>query len=213
MNTSLTITAAIFDIWGLKDAGVDVLGTGPAIVTNGPPGAGKAGFQRTAGPALPGNARTVQFPRTTSGSSPKTTSTPSRSCRLQLEVAYASDRNFIEEYYKRLFDTGSDQETLAYLIWQKDNQFANLWTEANLQNWYTDTQWLPRADYYRLGDSFFNNLFSYFSHTGLDYAIIHTDIMVNNPTCSRSCLTTRSRTRRGRFPRGGFTPTTSWTCR
>ena len=74
-----------------------------------------------------------------------------------------------------------DQETLAYLIWQKDNQFANLWTEANLQNWYTDTQWLPRADYYRLGDSFFNNLFSYFTHTGLDYATTHTDIMVNNP--------------------------------
>ena len=39
-----------FDIWGLKDAGIDVLGTGPAIVTNGPPGAGKAGFQRTRRP-------------------------------------------------------------------------------------------------------------------------------------------------------------------
>ena len=34
-----------FDIWGLRDAGIDVLGTGPAIVTNGPPGAGKAGFR------------------------------------------------------------------------------------------------------------------------------------------------------------------------
>ena len=34
--------------------------------------------------------------------------------KLQVEVAYASDRNFIEEYYKRLFDTGLDQETLAY---------------------------------------------------------------------------------------------------
>ena len=40
---------------------------------------------------------------------------------------------------------GMDQETLAYVIWQKDNQYANLWTEANLQNWYTDTQWLPRG--------------------------------------------------------------------
>ncbi len=65
--------------------------------------------------------------------------------RLQLEVAYASDRNFIEEYYKQLFDRGMDQETLADLVWQKDNQFANLWTEANLQNWYTDTQWLPQG--------------------------------------------------------------------
>ncbi len=70
---------------------------------------------------------------------------------------------------------------MAYGIWQKDNQFVDIWTEANLQNWYTDTQWLPRVDYYRLGDSFFDNLFSYYTHSGMDYATIHTDIMVNNP--------------------------------
>jgi hypothetical protein len=101
--------------------------------------------------------------------------------RLQFEAAYASDRNFIEEYYKNLFDRGMDQETLVDLLWQKDNQYANLWTEANLQNWYTDTQWLPRADYYRLGDSFFDNRVVYYTHSGMDYATIHTDIMVNNP--------------------------------
>ena len=101
--------------------------------------------------------------------------------RVQIEVAYASDRNFIEQYYKQLFDTGSDQETLAYGQWQKDNQYANIWTEANVQNWYTDTQWLPRVDYYRLGDSFFDGLFTYYTHSGADYASIHTDVMVNNP--------------------------------
>ena len=75
-----------------------------------------------------------------------------------------------------------DQETLAYLIWQKDNQYANLWTEANLQNWYTDTQWLPRGDYYRLGDSLFSTVCSIITHIrGVDYATIHTDVMVNNP--------------------------------
>ena len=117
----------------------------------------------------------------TSASFPKTTSTSSRSSGSSLKSAIATDRNFIEEYYKRLFDTGLDQETLAYGIWQKDNQYANLWVEGNLQNWYTDTQWLPRADYYRLGDSFLNNLFTYYTHSGLDYASIHTDVMVNNP--------------------------------
>ena len=64
--------------------------------------------------------------------------------RLQLELAYASDRNFLEEYYKRLFDTGMDQETLAYGTGRRTTQSPTLWTEANLQNWYTDTQWLPR---------------------------------------------------------------------
>ncbi len=152
-----------FDIWGLKDAGIDDLGTGPAIVTNGPPGAGKAGFQRVESPTGGGDPLSSQsgdelnirhFQRFL----PDDDDHVFEDLRLQLEVAYASDRNFIEEYYKQLFDTGSDQETLAYGQWQKDNQYANIWTEANVQNWYTDTQWLPRADYYRLGDSFLNGL-------------------------------------------------------
>jgi hypothetical protein len=169
-----------FDIWGLQDSGVDVLGTGPAIVTNGPPGAGKAGFQRSDDPPFQEDRGRGNF-RHNQRFYVEDDDHAFDELRLQIEIGYASDRNFIEEYYKRLFDTGMDQETLAYFIWQKDNQYANLWTEANLQNWYTDTQWLPRADYYRLGDSFFNNMFSYFQHTGVDYAVTHTDVMVNNP--------------------------------
>jgi hypothetical protein len=168
-----------FDIWGLKDAGVDVLGTGPAIVTNGPVGAGKAGFQRTDDPPFQSDRGRFNL-RHNQRFLPEDDEHQFEELRVQLEVAYASDRNFIEEYYKRLFDTGLDQETLAYGIWQKDNQIASIWTEGNFQNWYTDTQWLPRVDYYRLGDSFLNNLFTYYTHSGMDYATIHTDIMVNN---------------------------------
>jgi hypothetical protein len=169
-----------FDIWGLKDSGVDNLGTGPAIVTNGPPGAGKAGFQREADPPFQSDRGRFNI-RHNQRFLPEDDEHRFEELRLQVEVAYASDRNFIEEYYKRLFDTGLDQETLAYGIWQKDNQYANIWAEGNFQNWYTDTQWLPRVDYYRLGDSFLDNLFTYYTHSGMDYATIHTDVMVNNP--------------------------------
>ena len=170
-----------FDIWGLQDSGVDVLGTGPAIVTNGPPGAGKAGFQRTRPTRRFRTIADGSTSATTSGFLPEDDDHQFEELRLQVEVAYASDRNFIEEYYKRLFDTGHGPGDARLRIWQKDNQFANIWTEANLQNWYTDTQWLPRVDYYRLGDSFFDNLFTYYTHSGMDYATIHTDVMVNNP--------------------------------
>jgi hypothetical protein len=169
-----------FDIWGLKDAGVDVLGTGPAIVTNGPAGAGKAGFQRSADPPFQSERGRFNL-RHNQRFLPDDEDHQFDELRLQVEAAYTSDRNFLEEYYKRLFDTGMDQETLAYFIWQRNNQVASLWTEANLQNWLTDTQWLPRADYYRLGDSFLSNWFTYYQHSGLNYATIHTDIMVNNP--------------------------------
>ncbi len=168
-----------FDMWGLRDAGIDVLGTGPAIVTNGPVGAGNAGFQRSNDPPFQTDRERITF-RHNQRFLLEDEDHLFDELRLQLELGQASDRNFIEEYYKRLFDTGLDQETLAYLTWQHDNQFASIWTEGNTQNWVTDTQWLPRADYYRLGDSFFNNMFSYFNHTGLDYAVTHTDIMTNN---------------------------------
>src|SRR5207253_2666406 len=101
--------------------------------------------------------------------------------RLQVEVGYASDRNFIEEYYKRVFDTGLDQETLAYLIRQKENRAWDLWTEANLNPWQTETQWLPRTDYYRLGDALLGNTFTYFQHSGADYANTHKAQEVNDP--------------------------------
>ncbi len=169
-----------FDIYALKDSGIDVLGTGPAIVTNGPPGAGKAGFQRSADPPFQSMRGRFTF-RHNQRFLPEDEDHQFQELRMQLEVGYASDRNFIEEYYKRLFDTGMDQETMAYGIYQKNSEVMELWTSANLQNWYTDTQWLPRVDYYRLGDSLLGNRFLYYQHSGVDYATVHTDIMVNNP--------------------------------
>ena len=162
--------------------GTDVLGQGPAIVTNGPPGAGKAGSQMSS--ADPRSSRTdgrFDF-RHMQRFLPDDDEHQFEDLRLQLEAAYYTDRYFLEEYYKRLFDTGMDQETLAYGIYQKDNQFVDIWTEANPMNWHTETQWLPRVDYYRLGDSFLDQpVHLLHSIRACDYATIHTDIMVNNP--------------------------------
>ncbi len=57
----------------------------------------------------------------------------------------------------------------------------SIWTEANLQNFNTESQWLPRIDYYRLGDSPLANLLTYDQHSGIDYANVHTAVEVNNP--------------------------------
>ena len=169
-----------FDIWGLKDFGNDVLGSGPAIVTQGPAGAGMRGYQRSDVPPFQDirgrfNIRHMQR------FLPDDDEHHFEDLRLQLEIAYVSDRQFLEEYYKRLNETGMDQETLGYMQYQKNNWSWDLWAEANLQTFNTDTQWLPRLDYYRLGDSLFSNLFNYYQHSGVDYANVHTDVMVNNP--------------------------------
>ncbi|MBV8317600.1 MAG: hypothetical protein JOZ53_21885 [Planctomycetaceae bacterium] len=181
-----------FDIWGLHDSGVDDLGSGPAIITNTRASElrfGKSGIQRGpnsvphvpplgvpafVNPRFRVNLRHMQ-------SLLGEDADQDEDFRIQVEAAYVSDRYFLEEYYKRLNETGLDQETLAYLIRQKHNWAWSIWTEANLQNFYTDTQWLPRVDYYRLGDAVFNKWFTYDQHSGLDYANTHTAAEVNNP--------------------------------
>jgi hypothetical protein len=169
-----------FTIWGLQDFAPDNLGQGPAIVTNGPPGAGKRGYQMSSTPAFQQDRLRLDF-RHMQSFLPNDEEHEFEDLRLQAEVAYYTDRYFLFEYFQRLWDVGMDQETLAYGYYQKDNQFANLWVEGNPMNWRTETEWLPRFDYYRIGDSFFDNFFTYYQHSGMDYATITTDIMVNNP--------------------------------
>jgi hypothetical protein len=168
-----------FDFWGLNDHASDVLGTGPAVVTFGPPGAGKAGFQRSDVPTFRTFRGRTIFRHMQSLLGPD----PDRweDFRLGIEFADVTDRYFLEQYYQRLYDTGLDQSTDAYLIRQKDNWAFTVLTQANLMNWDTQTQWAPKLDYYRLGDSLFGNWFTYYQDSGADWANTHTAIEVNNP--------------------------------
>lgn len=167
-----------YNVWGIIDNGIDVLGTGPAIVTNGPPGAGKRRYQRNFVPPfqqLRGKLAARHMQSLLPSDAPE-----DEDLRLQLEVGYQSDRYFLEEYYKRLFDSGLDESTLAYLIRQKQNRAFTVLAEANLNPWNTQTQWLPRFEYYRLGDSLFDRI-NYSTNNGVSYSNTQTANEVNNP--------------------------------
>ncbi len=169
-----------FDMWGLRDFATDVLGPGPAIITNNPK-FGNVGIQRTNTPAFQQFRGRVNMRHMQYFFDQDDPENRFSELRLQVEAAYLSDRYFLEEYYKRLSETGLDEETLGYMFYQRDNTAMSVWTEANLQSWYTDTQWFPRLDYYRLGDSFLADRVTYFQHSGADYANVHTAVEVNNP--------------------------------
>ena len=167
-----------YSAWGIIDNGIDVLGTGPAIVTNGPPGAGKRRYQRSFVPPfqqLRGKLTARHMQSFLPSDAPE-----DEDFRLQLEIGYQSDRYFLEEYYKRLFDSGLDESTLAYMIKQKENRAFTVLTEANLNPWNTQTQWLPRFEYYRLGDSLFDRV-NYSTNNGISYSNTQTANEVNNP--------------------------------
>jgi len=180
--SGLTNYAGYFDVYGLFDGSRDVLGGGTAVITNSPNhnAAGRAGFSRISNPTYQTFRGRVTFRHMQSlmaADAPL-----DEDFRINAEVGFFSDRNFLEQYYKRLFDTGLDQENLLYLIRQRENRAATLLTEVNLQTFNTETQWYPKGDYYRLGDSLLGNRLTYFQHTGADFANVHTAAEVNNRT-------------------------------
>jgi hypothetical protein len=74
---------------------------------------------------------------------------------FQGQLAYQSDQNYLEEYFKTEYDTGPNQELFAYLTWQRDNWWTSALAEDRLARpWMDETNWLPRFDGGLLGQSF-----------------------------------------------------------
>jgi hypothetical protein len=200
----LTAYSGYFDIFGLFDGSRDVLGGGPAIITDSPDHnyAGRDGFTRLSNPFFNEFRGIVTFRHM---QSLDTKDTPiDEDYRFNLEVGYFSDRNFLEQYFKHKFDTGLDQENLLYGIAQKQNSVATFLTETNLQNFNTETQWYPKMDYYTLGTSLLNDRLTYSQHTGIDYANVHTAAEVNNRTIFAYLPTDPVSNTKGTFSSGRF---------
>jgi hypothetical protein len=88
---------------------------------------------------------------------------------LQTQVSALSDKNFLEQYFDYEFANDINQETFAYLKQQQDNWAWTFLTQPNIRRWVNETEWLPRADGYLLGQSFFD-LLTYNVHASAGYA-------------------------------------------
>ena len=123
----------LFKAWGLHDTGQDILGGGRGENDEHPNWRGRL-FWRQLVRELPyGFSVTSQ-------------------------VSALSDRNFLEQFFKPEFDLDYNQETFTYIKQAQDNWSWTLLAETRLFDWMTQTRWLPRADGYLLGQSFFQTL-------------------------------------------------------
>jgi hypothetical protein len=117
---------------------------------------------------------------------------------LQTQLAALSDMNFLEQYYKNEFDNDPNQETFVYLKQQQSNWAWTVLTEPYLRNWVTETEWLPRADGYLLGQSFLDvgdngrPIFTYNVHASTGYARLRTTDNVPPPVVSPTDVTTNT---------------------
>ena len=93
---------------------------------------------------------------------------------FQGQVAYLSDRNFMEQYYKYAWDQEPNEETFVYWKYQDGIGAATLLAEPNFNRpWVSETQWLPKVEGYWLGQSFFDRL-TYNTWASAAYAKLET---------------------------------------
>jgi hypothetical protein len=76
--------------------------------------------------------------------------------QFQSQLAYLTDRNYLEQYFKQEFDIGIPQETFVYLKQQQENAAWTLFANYRIRDWVTETESLPRVDGYLLGQTFFD---------------------------------------------------------
>ena len=88
---------------------------------------------------------------------------------VQGQLVHFSDQNVEEQYDKLAFDQDPNQETFVYLKQQQSNWAWTLLGDVRDRDWFTETNWLPRADGYLIGQSLFD-LLSYDAHLDLGYA-------------------------------------------
>ena len=88
----------------------------------------------------------------------------------QAEVGWISDRTFLEQYYEQEWDERKDQITGVRMKKVRDNWSLDIEANGQLNDFVTQTQWLPRFDSYLLGQDLANESVTWSSHTSLAYA-------------------------------------------
>ncbi len=88
---------------------------------------------------------------------------------ITTEVGKISDRNFLLEYFKQDWDEQKDPTTDVELKLRRENWSMAVMAQARLDDFVTETQWLPRFDHYLLGESPPDFPLTWFEHTSLGY--------------------------------------------
>jgi hypothetical protein len=80
-----------------------------------------------------------------------------------------SDRNFLEQYYELEWDTLKDQITGLELRRLNENRSWSIAADVRLNDFFTQTQQLPRIDHFWLGQPLLFDRLTWFEHTTVGY--------------------------------------------
>jgi hypothetical protein len=148
--------AGLADFWAIQDRGTDNLGQGRSAV---PP---EASYRYR----LFGQHREL-LPY---------------DLQLSAELGLISDRNFVEEYFKSEWDELKDENTGLELKQYNANRSWSVTADYRVNDFFTQTNWLPRADHTWLGQSLFNDVFVWHEHSSAAYAQFRQTTVPENAT-------------------------------
>lgn len=98
------------------------------------------------------------------------------------EVGWISDRTFVEQYYEADWDEQRSPRTGLRLKRLTDNRAFSIEANGQVNEFFTETQWLPRADHYWLGESILGDWLTWFEHSQAAYANMNVATTPTNPT-------------------------------
>lgn len=101
--------------------------------------------------------------------------------QLTAEVGWTSDRNFTEQYFEQELDTFKDQSTGIELKKIVDNTSWAISADARLNQYYAQTNQLPRFDHFWLGESLLGDSLTWYEHSSAEYAQLRTASFPRNP--------------------------------
>jgi len=90
--------------------------------------------------------------------------------QLTTEIGLISDRNFLEQYIQREWDTQKDESTDFELRRNYDNSSFSVTGAIRVNEFFTETSWLPRLDHFWNGQPLVDDTFTWYEHTSLGYA-------------------------------------------
>ena len=136
------------DAWGIYDFGQDNLGLG----------------RRDLDPETRGRGRVLATHRQLIAGE----------YQLTAELGLISDRNFLEQYYEREWDTRKDEITGVELKRTFDNQSIRAAVDLRTNDFFTQTENLPRFDHFVVGETLFDDRVTWFGHSQIGYAKLKT---------------------------------------
>ncbi len=89
--------------------------------------------------------------------------------QLTGELGIISDRNFLEQYFEREWDTLKNESTGLELKRLEDNMSYSITADVRVNPFFTETNWLPRLDHYWLGQPLAGDRLTWFEHSSAGY--------------------------------------------